>query len=116
MEIYGVGKNDKDGSYTVQIRGNSYWEQRYYNYITKITIIQFIKYLTDNGWSLKQHDNSKLCLFHGINDDNGQPIGLIIPRDLYFSDTLEVMHRAISCLSILENRSHREIATDILSK
>jgi len=64
-------------------------------------------YLKENGWRLKQRE--PYFVFEGKNDDDGNPIQIVLPRGKDPEDIHRRIAETISLLSAIENRSPYEV-------
>lgn len=79
--------------------------------LVHLTLGNFIPYLKRNSWN--QILSDPFFVFQGVNDDDGNPIKIVLPKG---DDRDDVLHRyadAINLLSVIENRSPYEIIKTI---
>jgi len=83
--------------------------------LTCLTISRLADYLESTGWHRVSHPNERIILFEGKQDDNGEAIKVVIPRDESFEDLNFRLAEAINLLSVVESKSPYEIVSRVLS-
>jgi PIN domain nuclease of toxin-antitoxin system len=78
-----------------------------------LTLGNFIPYLKMNNWN--QIVSDPFFVFQGHEDDDGDPIKIVLPKGDDHDDVLRRYADAINLLSVLENRSPYEIIKTINS-
>jgi hypothetical protein len=81
--------------------------------LVHLALGNFIPYLKMNNWN--QIVSDPFFVFQGVNDDEGNPIKIVLPKGDDREDILRRYADAINLLSILENRSPYEIIETINS-
>jgi glycosyltransferase involved in cell wall biosynthesis len=62
-------------------------------------------YLVQHGWQELPGKNDQLVVFQGINDDLGNPLLLVLPRQEGSTDAVRYLAQALEMVAFLENRS-----------
>jgi len=66
-------------------------------------------YLRKDGGKLVTHPNERIWLFLGANDDEGQPIELILPRHDDYVDSLLRLSEALNLLATVGGTAPHDI-------
>ncbi|MDF5715566.1 MAG: hypothetical protein PUP93_17210 [Rhizonema sp. NSF051] len=74
-----------------------------------LKIADIVSYLNQNGWQAVTHPNSRLLVFQGSADEQGNPIQLVLPSQNTFEDSARLLAKAVNLLAALENKSPQEI-------
>jgi hypothetical protein len=78
-------------------------------------IRKFSAYLIHKGWTQVDHPNTRIILFYGLLDDEGEPLQLILPANTTFLDTRLRIAEALDLLSIVQQESHAAIFDQIMA-
>jgi hypothetical protein len=78
-------------------------------------IRKFTTYLIRKGWTQVDHPNTRIILFYGPLDDQGEPLQLILPASTTFLDTRLRIAEALDLLSIVQQESHAAIFDQIMA-
>jgi hypothetical protein len=73
-------------------------------------------YLLGRGWRLQPYPGPELLVFEGPADDDGRPIVQVLPSSEEMRDFNLRVEELIGALGILEDRSPRDILSDILNE
>jgi hypothetical protein len=76
-------------------------------------IRKFLTYLLRKGWTQVDHPNTRIILFYGPLDDEGEPLQLILPANTTFLDTRLRIAEALDLLSIVQQESQAAIFDQI---
>ncbi|MBO3461621.1 hypothetical protein G7B40_026800 [Aetokthonos hydrillicola Thurmond2011] len=74
-----------------------------------LNIADVVSYLKQNGWQPVTHPNTRLLVFQGSADDQGNPIELLLPSQNTFEDSSRLLAKAVNLLAAIENKSPQEI-------
>ncbi|MBE9211984.1 hypothetical protein IQ247_04510 [Plectonema cf. radiosum LEGE 06105] len=83
--------------------------------IHSLKIGDIIFYLHLNGWQIIIHPNPRLLVFQSANDDEENPIKLVLPSQNTFEDSNRLLIKAINLLAVIEEKSPQEII-DLVSQ
>lgn len=84
--------------------------------VRDIEIGALVDYVTKHGWKRIQHPNDSLIVFEGPEDDEGNPIQLILPTQRDFQDSYLRLTEAINLISVIEERSAHDVIRSIQDK
>ncbi len=79
----------------------------------KLSIDDMARYLRTNGWQELPGKNKHAMVFQGINDDFGNPLMLILPRQNESNNALRYLAQALEMVAFLENKSLEEVLAQI---
>jgi len=79
--------------------------------ISLLSIVDITPYLKNTGWVFIKRD--PYFVYEGKNDDDGNPIQIVISRGKDLEDIHHRIAETINLLSVLENRSPIEIIRSI---
>lgn len=82
--------------------------------IRRLNISDLIRYLQRHGWASTPAPSKDLLVFTGPDDDDNQPIQIVIPNQDVFADTPDRLADAINLLSAIEDKSPSDVAESIL--
>jgi hypothetical protein len=74
-----------------------------------LKVANVVSYLQQNGWQIVIHPNPRLLVFQGANDDEGNPIQLILPSQNTFEDSDRLLTKAVNLLAVIEDKSPQKI-------
>jgi hypothetical protein len=72
---------------------------------SKLSVKDMAYYLRQHSWQELPGQNEHLVVFQGINDDLGQPLLLVLPRQEGTSDELRYLAQALEMIAFLSNCS-----------
>jgi hypothetical protein len=81
--------------------------------LNNLNVDNFRIYLEQHGWILVNHSNTRLFVFEGPLDDNGEPITLAIPNQLKYRDAYDRLTDAVNILADIEQTSPEDVIQKI---
>jgi hypothetical protein len=83
--------------------------------LRSIPLDVLVTYLVANGWKRIEHANNKLLVFEGLDDDDAQPIKLILPRSTDYQDSYVRLAEAINLVAAIQEKSPSTLANELAS-
>ncbi len=80
-----------------------------------LSVEDFGWYLSQQGWQELPGQNKHLRVLQGINDDLGNPLLLVLPRQNDAVDAIRYMAQALETIASIENKSLEEALAKIQS-
>jgi hypothetical protein len=81
--------------------------------LRSITLDDVVSYLLASNWKNVDHLNDRLLVFEGPNDDNGEPIKLILPRTMAYQDSYIRLAEAINLVAAIQEKSAYKLVEEI---
>lgn len=81
--------------------------------IKYISLTDIELYLRNKGWKIKNHPNSKINVFQGLETIYGRPLEIILPSNSRFKDTNIRILDAMKILSNIENKKVEVIFNEV---
>jgi hypothetical protein len=78
-----------------------------------LSIDDMAKYLRENSWKELPGTNKHAMVFQGINDDFGNPLTLILPRNNKSDNALRYLAQAVDMVAFLNNCSIKDTLVQI---
>ncbi|MEW6348427.1 MAG: hypothetical protein AB1646_05160 [Thermodesulfobacteriota bacterium] len=82
--------------------------------VSGLKINDLVSYLRRNQWRAVSTRNKRLLLFHGPDDDDGNPVELVLTADDRFRDAPRSLSQAIDLLAAVQQRSRSSVIDSIL--
>lgn len=76
-------------------------------------ISELIKYVNKTGWHRKEHPNPNIMLYSGYEDDNGQPINMVLPKNYEYEGARRQVHSSIGLIAALQKKQDKEMREEL---
>jgi hypothetical protein len=82
--------------------------------IDRVTVSDVRTYLQDRGWR-QQRSRPELLVFEGPDDDDGDPLVLVLPSSEKARDYRLRLEDLFGALSVIEDRPAADVLSDVLA-